>query len=86
METENEKLVIDDTWTYGCNRCIVCDKHFQHSRIWWGENTRDAERKIFVLKEKIAHHACSKLMNDIKKKRAELLDLEYKLFEKQFCD
>lgn len=81
---ETEKLIIDDSWTYGCNRCIICDEHYKHSRIWWGENTEDAERGIFVLREKIAHPACSKLMSEIKKKRAELLELEYKLFEKQF--
>lgn len=83
-EFGNEKIIIDDTWSYGCDRCIICDEHYKHSRVWWGENTHDAERGIFVLKEKIAHHECSKIMNNIRKKRAELLELEFKLFEKQF--
>jgi hypothetical protein len=84
METFSEKLVIDDSWSYGCNRCLVCDNYYKHSRIWWGENTEDAERGIFALKEKVSHHECQKIVNDIKKKKQELLDLEYKLFEKQF--
>lgn len=44
----------------------------------------EAEKGIYLLKEKISHPACLKIMNDIKKKRQELVELEYKLFEKQF--
>ena len=79
-----EKIAIDDTWTYGCDKCIVCDQYCKHSRIWWGETQEEAEKGIYLLKEKISHPACLKIMNDIKKKRQELVELEYKLFEKQF--
>lgn len=79
MEEEKEKLLIDDSWTYGCDRCVVCDNYYKHTRLWWGEQSG-----LYLLKEKIAHHECSKLVDNIKKKRQELIDLEYKLFEKQF--
>ena len=80
---DDDKIVIDNSWTYGCNRCLICDGFYKHSRIWWGENTTDAERGIFILKEKLSHYECNKLILDIKKKKQELVELEYKLFEKQ---
>jgi len=74
-----EKVQIDDSWTYGCNRCVICNNDFKHSRFWWG--TGDG---LFEMREKIAHQACIKLVNDIKKKKQELVDLEFKLFEKKY--
>jgi hypothetical protein len=83
METV-ETLNIDETWTYGCNRCVVCNEFYKHTRIWWGESYDDAKKGIYLLKDKVGHASCIKIVNDIKKKRNELLDLEYKLFEKQY--
>lgn len=76
---DNESITIDNSWTYGCNKCIVCNKYYKHSRIWWGDHTG-----MYELKDKISHPACSKLLNEIKKKKKELVELEEKLFEKKF--
>jgi hypothetical protein len=74
-----EKIKIDDSWTYGCNRCIVCDNPFKHSRTWFGKDDG-----IYELREKIAHYSCDRMLRDIKKKKQELCELEYKLFEKKY--
>lgn len=76
---EREPIIVDDSWTYGCNKCIVCNKYYKHSRIWWGNDTG-----MYELREKISHPACAKLLNEIKKKKKELMELEDKLFEKKF--
>lgn len=82
IETADEntdKIQIDHSWTYGCNRCVICNNPFKHSRTWWGKADG-----VFELREKIAHYSCTRIMNDIKKKKQELLDLEYKLFERKY--
>jgi hypothetical protein len=76
---EKEPIQIDNSWAYGCNRCVICNNDFKHSRLWWGVGD-----SIFELREKIAHPTCVKIVNDIKKKKQELTDLEYKLFEKKY--
>ena len=80
---ESESIHIHDDWVYGCDKCIVCNGYFKHTRIWWGENQEDGEKGIFLLREKIAHGTCRKLLSDIKKKKEELCELENKLLEKQ---
>ena len=85
---EKEPIAIDNSWTYGCNRCVICNNNYKHSRLWWGVGDTNgsgvALGGIFELREKIAHPTCIKIVNDIKKKKQELTDLEYKLFEKKY--
>lgn len=81
IETDynDDKIKVDNSWTYGCNRCVVCNNSFKHTRLWWG--TGDG---IFELRERIGHKSCFKIIEDIKKKKEELLELEFKLFEKKY--
>lgn len=73
IETENE-------WCYGCNLCVVCNNPYKHRRVW----IKHTEDDLPLLKEYIAHPACDKLVNEIKRKKKELQILEMELFEKQF--
>lgn len=75
---EREPIVIDNSWTYGCNKCIVCNRYYKHSRTWWSN-----EPGIYLLREKIAHPTCVKLLNEIKKKKEEIIKLEEKLYDKR---
>ena len=70
---EKEPIAIDNSWTYGCNRCVICNNNYKHSRLWWGVGDTNgsgvALGGIFELREKIAHPTCIKIVNDIKKNK-----------------
>lgn len=77
MET---KVCLDTDWEYGCNRCVICDGEFRHSRMWVKEELSG----LFLLREKLCHNHCKRLVQEIKKKKEELEKLEWELFEKKF--
>lgn len=69
----------NEDWEYGCNKCLICDRKFKHTRCWVKEKDCD----LFYLRDTICHASCLKLVKDIKKKKEEIVDLEWKLFEKK---
>lgn len=68
-------------WYYGCNKCIVCDEPYKHRRAW----IKKPDAELPELREHISHIACEKLVNEIKKKKAELEALEEELFTRKYC-
>jgi hypothetical protein len=66
-------------WEYGCNRCIICDGSFKHYRGWIKEPGCD----LYLLKEKLCHARCQKIVKEIKKKQMEIKQLEWELFERK---
>lgn len=73
------KVTVENDWEYGCNRCVICDGEFKHSRMWINENNSG----LYLLKERICHNHCKKIVEDIKKKREEIINLEWELFERR---
>lgn len=68
-----------EEWEYGCNRCVICDGEFKHSRCWFKELGSD----LYSLREKLCHNRCRKIVNEIKKKNDEIKELEWELFERR---
>ncbi len=75
-----DKLCFDSDWEYGCNKCVICDGDFKHSRMWIKEETSG----LFVLREKLCHYHCKRLLDKIKKKKEELEKLELELLVKKY--
>ena len=73
----DDRIEIDNSWFFGCNRCLICNHHYRHSRALKIEN---ADHGIYVVKDRFAHSSCSKILKDIKRKKEELLELEDKQF------
>ena len=71
----------ENEWCFGCNRCIICDEHYKHRRVWIQKPNDD----LPSLKEYISHPYCEKLVNAIKKRKKELEILEEELFMRKYC-
>ena len=71
---ESPSIKINESWNYGCNKCLICNKNYKHSRTWFCD-----DNGLCKLKERIGHPSCFKLVNDIIKKGKELKELENKL-------
>lgn len=69
---DDDKLIIYNDWSYGCNRCIVCNGFFKHTRKYIAESPEAAEKGVFILNECVGHRGCITLVNRLQKKQKEI--------------
>lgn len=74
-------ITIEET-CYGDNTCFVCSQPYKHMRFW----QMDKDVGLFEMKIYVAHPSCLKLVQKIKQKQQETVNLEYELFCKRFPD
>lgn len=73
------ELSEENEWCYGCDLCVICNKPYKHRRVW----LKKLNEELPCLREYIAHPSCEKIVNEIKKKKNEIRELEDQLCYKK---
>lgn len=67
--------ICDDAWTFGCNKCFICDTHFRHSTVTtkYADGLEEVELRFI-------HARCARSAKKIAKLKGELLNAEFNHF------
>lgn len=70
-----DKIAVDHSWYFGCNRCYHCDGDYRHSKVItvYDNGLEDVEFKI-------SHARCQKAYDKMKKAKQRALDEEFNYF------
>jgi len=74
MDDEN-KLRIFDSWTFGCNRCLICNAEYRHSQV-----ITIYEGGLQEVDFCYSHKKCEKALRRLEKLKGKLLDAEFDFF------
>jgi hypothetical protein len=71
-------FTIEET-KFGDHKCFICGGDFHHTKGWY----KFDNEPLPVLKMRVSHRSCEKLVDEIEAKKKELIELEFKLFCKK---
>lgn len=72
---ENKKFISDDAWTFGCNKCFICDNYFKHATV-----ITKYEDGLEEVELRYIHSKCAKSASRLAKLKEKLLDAEFNHF------
>lgn len=79
MDDDHHKIRICDAWSFGCNKCFICDGDYKHSTV-----ITKYEDGMEEVELRFVHSKCAKLHNRIRKLKGRLLDAEFDFFSLKF--
>jgi hypothetical protein len=65
----------DDNWTFGCNKCFICDGIYRHSTV-----ITKYEDGLEEVKMRFIHPHCARSAQRLQKLKDKLLDAEFNHF------
>lgn len=74
MDNDN-KIKVCDAWTFGCNRCFICDGIHRHSTV-----ITKYEDGLEEVEMRYIHPRCAKSAKRIATLKEKLLDAEFNHF------
>jgi hypothetical protein len=74
-----DKITILNNWKFGCNRCLICDSKYRHSKV-----ITEYEDGLQEVELRYSHPRCIAVEKKLKLLREKTMDAEFEFFNLKF--
>ena len=75
MEDDGDKITICDDWTFGCNKCFICEGIYRHSTVI--TKYEDGLEEVHM---RFVHPRCARSALRLQRLKKKALDAEFEHF------